>query len=141
VAAWLAATAVVLRARRSGVPADELRARWRLRPVVLLEHVALAVVLASGVALMQLAGYRLGQRRWLDLKLGLVVFLVLPLEGMHAWVSHAWIARGLRATPAPPFSRELERGIAMDDMLRALSALLLGAAVPLLAWLSVRQPF
>jgi hypothetical protein len=29
----------------------------------------------------------------------------------------------------------------MDDMLRALSALLLGAAVPLLAWLSVRQPF
>jgi hypothetical protein len=52
-----------------------------------------------------------------------------------------WIARGLRQTVAPPFTRDLERGIGMDDMLRALSALLLGAALPLLVWLSVGEPF
>ena len=82
-----------------------------------------------------------GQRRWLDLKLGVVAFLVVPLEAMHAWVNHGWIARGLRETAAPPFSRDLERGIGMDDMVRTLSALLLGAAVPFLVWLSVKEPF
>jgi hypothetical protein len=60
---------------------------------------------------------------------------------MHAWVNHGWIARGLRETAAPPFSRDLERGIGMDDMVRTLSALLLGAAVPFLVWLSVKEPF
>jgi hypothetical protein len=131
----------ILRVRRSGGSADELAARRRLQRAVWLEHLALAVALASGVLLMAGGGFRLGQHRWLDLKLGLVAFLVLPLEGMHGWVSHAWIARGLRATPAPPFARDLERGIAMDDMLRTLSAVLLGVGLPLLVWLSVRQPF
>jgi hypothetical protein len=88
---------------------------------------------------MQALGLRLGQREWLDLKLGLVAFLVLPLEGMHAWVNHTWIARGVREPPA--FARDLERGVAMDDMLRTLSAVLLGVGVPLLVWLSVRRPF
>jgi hypothetical protein len=108
---------------------------------VLTEHLALAAALGSGLLLMDVLDYRLGQRRWLDLKLGLVAFLVVPLEGMHAWVNHTWIARGLRATPAPPLSRELERGMAMDDMLRTLSVVLLGVALPLLAWLSLRKPF
>ena len=108
---------------------------------MILEHVALAVALASGVALLQLLGWRLGQRRWLDLKLGLVGFLLVPLEAMHAWVSHVWIERGLRQTPSPPFSQDLARGIGMDDMVRTLSALLLGAAVPVMLWLSVKQPW
>jgi hypothetical protein len=86
-------------------------------------------------------GMAVGRYRWLDLKLGLVVFLMVPLEAMHAWVNHGWIERGLRETAAPPFSRELERGIGMDDMVRTLSALLLGAALPFLVWLSVKEPF
>ncbi|HVR70496.1 MAG TPA: hypothetical protein VMT87_06585 [Vicinamibacteria bacterium] len=106
-----------------------------------LEHAALAVALVSGVLLMDALGLALGQHRWLDLKLALVAFLVVPLEAMHAWVSHGWIARGLRETSAPPFSRDLERGIGMDDMVRTLSALLLGIALPLLVWLSWREPF
>ena len=101
---------------------------------------ALVLALASGVVLLQLLGWRLGQRRWLDLKLGLVGFLLVPLEAMHAWVNHVWIARGLRQTASPPFSRDLTRGIGMDDMVRTLSALLLGLAVPLMIWLSVKQP-
>ena len=127
-------------ARRGGAP-RELAARRRLAPVVALEHLALAAALGSGGWWMAALGLDLGQHRWLDVKLGLVAFLVLPLEGMHAWVAHGWIARGLRETRTPPFSRTLERGIGMDDMVRALSALLLGIAVPLLAWLSLAEPF
>jgi hypothetical protein len=108
---------------------------------VLIEHAALVAALVSGALLMHLQGVGLGQRRHLDLKLGLVAFLVMPLESMHAWVNHGWIARGLRETAAPPFSRDLERGIGMDDMVRTLSALLLGLAVPFLVWLSVERPF
>jgi hypothetical protein len=132
----VAGLGVVLRARRSGRPEDELRARRRIRGLVTLEHAALAAALGSGLILLDVLGLALGRYRWLDLKLGLVAFLLLPLEGMHAW-----IARGLRQTAAPPFSRDLARGIGMDDMVRTLSAVLLGAALPLLVWLSVREPF
>jgi hypothetical protein len=131
----------VLRARRSGRPEEELAARRRIRRIVALEHAALAAALGSGIVLMGVLGMAVGRHRWLDLKLGLVAFLLVPLEGMHAWVNHAWIDRGLRETAAPPFSRDLERGIGMDDMVRTLSALLLGAALPFLVWLSLSQPF
>jgi len=60
---------------------------------------------------------------------------------MHAWIAHAWIAGGLRQTPAPPFAKDLVRGIGMDEMLRALAAPLLLASVPLLVWLSLRKPW
>lgn len=126
-----------MRARR-GMSGADRASRRRLQPAVLAEHLALAVALVSGLLLMQERGLHLGQQRWLDLKLGLVMFLVVPLEGMHAWVNHTWIARGLRE---PASARDLERGIAMDDMLRTLSAVLLGIGLPLLVWLSVRRPF
>jgi hypothetical protein len=138
---WLAGLFAIVRARRSGRPEDELHARRGLLPVVAVEHAALLAALVSGAVLMQVLGLGVGQRRWLDLKLGVVAFVLVPLEAMHAWVSHGWIARGLAETAAPPFSRDLERGIGMDDMVRTLSALLLGAAVPLVVWLSVREPF
>ena len=53
-----------------------------------------------------------------------------------------WLRRrGLRQTPAPPFSKDLERAIGMDDMIRALAAPLLGVGVPLIVWLSITHPF
>jgi hypothetical protein len=140
VLAWMGGTGAVLLARRHG-EAAQARVRRRIAPLVAGEHVALVLGLGSGWLLMQALGLDVGQRRWLDVKLGLVAFLVLPLEAMHAWVSHGWIARGLRATPAPPLGRVLERGIAMDDIVRTLTAVLLGAGVPLLVWLSVKKPF
>jgi hypothetical protein len=85
-------------------------------------------------------GWGIGHPGWLSLKLGVVAFVVLPIEAMHAWVCHGWIARGLRETAAPPFSRRLERGVGIDDMLRTLAALLLGLAVPGMIWLSLRRP-
>jgi hypothetical protein len=142
---WLAAILVtqarLLRARRSGQPQVELLTRRVLRRWLALEHLALVAAFMAGVALLGLRGWGVGHARWLDAKLVLCAFLIVPLEGMHAWVSHVWIGRGLGQTPAPPFSKDLARGIGMDDMLRAIAAPLLALALPALVWLSVGKPF
>ncbi len=142
---WLGAAVLsqlrLLLGRRRGEPGRELAVRRSLRPWLALEHAALVVVLGSGLILMQAHGWGIGHPRWLAVKLGLVAFLVLPLEAMHAWVCHAWIARGLDETAGPQPTARLRRGIGMDDMVRTLAAVLLGLAVPLMAWLSVRRPF
>ena len=146
VLAWLAAALgaqlVLSRARRAGPRAeDELRARRRLQPALVAEHAALALVLLSGMALLLHHGWGLGQARWLAVKLGLVAFLVVPLESFHAYVCHAWLARGLRQTQAAPFSRDLERAVGMDDMIRVIAVPLLGLGLPLVLWLSLAKPF
>jgi hypothetical protein len=126
--------------RRRG-ETEALATRRRVHLLVGLEHVAFVAALAAGFALLALRHWGLGHARWLAVKIGLTVFLLVPLEAMHGWIWHAWIARGLAQTAAPPFSKDLQRGIGMDDMLRALGAPLLAAAVPLLVWLSLRRPF
>ena len=130
-----------LLAARAGGPDRELSTRRSMRGLVAAEHVLFAVALLAGLGLMLARGWALSHARWLGLKVGLVVFLLVPLEGMHVWVSHWWIDRGLRETAAPPFARDLARGIGMEDMLRAIAIPLLGLAVPLLVWLSVFKPF
>jgi hypothetical protein len=140
VATAVGVQASLSRARRGGRPQDELGARRRLQPALLAEHVALAVLLLSGLALLRYHGWGLGHARWIALKVGLVAFLVLPLETIHALVCHRWIARGLRQTTALPFSKDLERGIGMDDMIRVLAIPLLGLGLPLIVWLSVAKP-
>jgi hypothetical protein len=119
----------------------EIALRRRLAPWLALEHLVLVLALVSGLALMIGRGYRFGYPRWLGLKLGLVVFLIVPLEAMHAYVCHVWIARGLRQTAAPPFSRDLSRGIGIDEMIRTLALVLLSIALPLILWLCVKKPF
>jgi hypothetical protein len=144
-AAWvgaaLAAQVALLRARAGGDPGRELSVRRRVRPLLAVEHAGLALALLAGLALLETRGWGPGRARWLGLKLGLTLFLVVPLEAMHSWVCHVWIARGLRQTTTPPFSKDLARGIGMDDMIRALAAPLLGLGIPLIVWLSVRKPF
>jgi hypothetical protein len=117
-----------------------LEALRRARPWLVLRHAALCLSLLAGVALLAGLGPATARAAWLHLKLGLVVVLVLPLEGMHAWVCHVWIAGALRATASPPFPRELARGLGVEEMIRALEVPLLGVGVPLLAWLSLARP-
>ena len=135
----MAAQLRLLVARRGG-EARELDARRRVQPLLLLEHAAFLFALLAGFGLVQQRHWGLGHARWLSLKVGLTVFLLVPLEAMHAWICHGWIARGLGQTASPPFSKDLARGISMEDMLRALGLPLLAAALPLLAWLSFRKP-
>ena len=133
-------SALLAFARRRG-PAAELALRRRLERPLAVEHAALVVALLAGLGSMALHGWGVGYPRWLAVKVGLTLFLVLPLEAMHAWVCHGWIARGLRETPEPPFSKDLARGVGMDDMVRALALPLLGLALPLMAWLALARPF
>ena len=142
-AAWLAAAlaapGVLLAARRRG-EAAELRARRRLRPLLVTQHAAFLLALAAGLLLLHHRHWGLGHARWLAVKVGLTAFLLVPLEGMQAWIDLAWIAPGLGQTAAPPFSKDLARGIGMEDMLRALAAPLLAIALPLIVWLSLARP-
>jgi len=143
--AWLvtalAVQVLLSRARRTGRAEDEVAARRRLQPALVLEHTALAVLLVSGFALLRHHGWGLGHARWLALKVGLVAFLLVPLEAFHAYVCHRWLARALRQAPAPPSSRDLERALGMDDMVRVLAVPLLGLGLPLILWLSLAKPF
>lgn len=126
-------------ARRQGAEA-ELESRRRFHGLLALESLAFAVLLATGVLLMRMHGWGLGYPRWLALKVGLVAFLLVPLEGIHAYAAHVFLARGLRS-PTPPFSRDLERGTSMQRMIWALALPLLALALPLILWLSLARPF
>lgn len=119
----------------------ELAARRRLQVVFAVKNAALVVALASGFVLLQDSPPGVGRARWLLLKLGLVVFLVVPLEAMHAFIVHFWIAQGLAETPEPPFSKTLVRGLGVEEMIRTLEIPLFGVGLPLLLWLSFRRPF
>ncbi len=131
-----------MRAARARARGDAgLEPRRALAPLVAAEHVILAVALASGFWLMQAQDLGPSRARWLALKLGLVLFLVLPMEAMHAFIVHAWTRRGLRQTPAAPFHKDLVRGLGVEEMLRTLAVPLFGLGLPLILWLSFRKPF
>ncbi len=117
----------------------ELAARRRGQRLLVLEHLSLAVLVLTGLALMWLLGIR-PTMPWLALKLGIVAFLVAPLEAMHGYIAHVWIARGLRQTMSPPFAKDLVRGISVQRMILTLALPLLGLALPLLVWLSLARP-
>ena len=143
-ATWMGAALVhawrLLRARH-GAQEDYLRV-LRAAPVLLrVRLVALGGAVISGLLAMERLGWSPAWPRWFGVKLGLVLFLVIPLEAFQAWVGLAWLGPGLEETKTPPFSRRLERALSMQDMLWALSALLLGAGVPGIVWLSLGRPF
>jgi hypothetical protein len=138
--AWLGGQIAAARARGSDQD-RELVLRRRLSVVLGAEHLAFVCVLVSGALLMREHGWRLDHPRWLTLKLGVVGFLLVPLEGMHAFIAHVWIARGLRRTVAPPFAKDLVRGLGVEEMLRTLAIPLWGLGLPLVVWLSVARPF
>lgn len=131
---------LVSRARRRG-PEHELTTRRRLQSLRHLEAAAFAFGLGLGLALMTLHGWGIDYPRWLSAKLGLVAFLLLPLEGFRVYLSLVWLAPGLRQTAAPPFSQDLARAVSMDDMLQALAFPLLILALPAVLWLSWARPF
>ena len=130
----------LLGARRDDLLTFARGPRQRLRTLFAVEHLAFLVTLASGFALLVSHGWNVGQIRWLSLKVGLVVFLLVPLEGFHAYVCHVWIPAALRSEDWDA-ERRLERGVGMEEMIRTLSMPLLGLAVPLIVWLSLRKPF
>jgi hypothetical protein len=106
-----------------------------------LQHLALLAALGSGLLLMRVLGWRLDHARWLALKLGLVAFLLVPLEAMHAYVANIWVARGLARTRGSALATGLSRGLGIEAMIRTLAVPLFGIGVPLILWLSIARPF
>jgi hypothetical protein len=129
----------VLRGR--GNPAAFLEGLRKAPTLLHWRLVSLGVAVVSGTLAMDRLGWSPAWPRWFGVKLGLVLFLIVPLEAFQAWVGLAWLGPGLEETKEPPFSRRLQRALSMQDMLFALSALLLGIAVPGLVWLSFKRPF
>lgn len=109
--------------------------------MIALSALSFAVTLSSGYALMRLHGWTLAYPRWLALKIGLVLFLFLPLEAFLTYVGVCWVAPGLRRTLRPPFAQELTRAASMQQMVWAIAVPLLGLALPLVIWLSLARPF
>jgi hypothetical protein len=137
---WLLTFVSQRRARRLGETSAGLRALQRGQAWMRCRHALLVLALGSGIVLYPRLPPAATHAVWLDLKLGLVAFLMIPLEGMHAYACHVWIARGLRTTPVPPFARDLQRGLAIEEMVRTIEVPLLGVGVPLVAWLSLCKP-
>lgn len=130
----------LLRARRGDAVAFAQGARQQARTLFAAEHLALLTALVSGWALMSARGWGLWYPRWLGVKIGLVLFLLVPLEGFHAFVCHHWIPEALQAKDSLA-ARRLERGTGMEEMIRTLAIPLLGMAVPIIVWLSLKKPF
>ena len=105
----------------------------RLRTLFTTEHASLLIALVSGLLLTRALGWPLGHARWFGAKLGLVVFLLIPLEGMHAFASHALILGGS--------DRRRERGFSVEEMVRTLEGVVLVPALLLMTWLSIARPF
>jgi hypothetical protein len=91
-------------------------------------------------------GWGIDYPRWLSVKLGLVVFLIVPLEAMLVYVGFVWIRPGLAESghgieSVGPFSKALTRGLSMETMIRTIAIVLLGIGIPMLLWLSIAKPF
>ncbi len=124
-------------ARRRG-PIAERAARRRFHYLIVIQTISFLVVVLSGYASMRSHGWTLAYPRWLALKVGIVLFLFVPLEAFLAYVGAVWIRPGL--SEAPP-ARSLERGASMQGMVWAIAVPLAGLGLPLVVWLSLARPF
>jgi hypothetical protein len=104
----------------------------RLVRLFALEHAFLLLALGLGGGLTLALGWGLGHARWFGAKLGLVLFLVLPMEGIHAYACFLLA----RAT-----GRLQERGFSVEEMIRTLEAVVLVPALVFMTWASLTHPF
>jgi hypothetical protein len=143
---WLV---VVARRESRRAPEDGELARrdeWvreRFLDVVWLEHVAIVVLLATGVW----RAYRFGllwswetllEARWLCWKLALVGFVVVPFEAYDIWLSHWHLPRLLRREP--PGSSARAAAWRHHDRFMWIGGGILALVIPVIAWLSVFRP-
>ncbi len=110
------------------------------RRLAVLEQAALLLLVASGLLAMRAFGWSFGWPRWLGLKAGLTGFLLLPLGVLQAIAVHGFVAEGGRRAGAAG-ARLVERGLALERMVRTLQLVLGLPALLLCAWLARARPF
>ena len=106
----------------------------------MVEQAALLLLVASGLLAMRALGWSFGWPRWLGVKAGLTGFLLLPLGVLQAIAVHGFVAQGSRRAGAAG-ARLVERGLALERMVRTLQLVLGLPALLLCAWLAWTRPF
>jgi hypothetical protein len=109
---------ILLAARRSGDPKLAAWVRRRWQTILNVEHLGVALVLASGLARAAALGWLTHMPAWLALKLLLVGLVVLPIEVADILVANALVKPALAHEGGAP---DLARRLAWQDRLAALS--------------------
>jgi hypothetical protein len=128
---------ILLVARRSGDPKLTAWARRRWQTILNVEHLGLALVLASGLARAAALGWLAHPAAWLTLKLILVGLVVLPIEVADIVLANALVQPALAHGGGSP---ELARRLAWQDRLAARSIPPLVLALVGIVYLVVWKP-
>jgi Predicted integral membrane protein (DUF2269) len=103
-----------------------------------LEHIAFPFVLLSGLLLVWLAGWSWQEVNWLSLKLGIVLFIFVPMEIVDYYLSHmGGNKRKIRATGN---SSRYEALTQFHWRFFRVSTPLIIVLVPLVFYLAVTKP-
>ena len=125
-----------------GEPGRVSHLAWQLfLKLMWLEHIALAVLLGSGVLL----GWQTGQfdTSWLQAKLLIVVLFLLPLELVDVWFVHHRLPRlfAHRQVNTPYSEREYQVLRIYHQRFTPLALLTLPVAVIGIMWLAISKTF
>lgn len=123
------------RASRDGLLIAWVAERWQR--VLLVEHLGLLLVLATGLARAAILGWLAHPPIWLFLKMMLVGVFVVPIELMDLWVAGFWVAPALRR---PRDKSALARTLQLQDRFTAWTSLPLAATLIAILVLVVWKP-
>ncbi|MCS7083580.1 MAG: hypothetical protein NZL90_01170 [Aquificaceae bacterium] len=111
----------------SSYPQDEIRSFYRW--MVNLEVLSLIVAISMGLWMLHLMKFRF-DINWLNIKLLLVLFIILPLEALNFWFVNFYI----------PKAQEKERAYRMYDLFVLLISLPLIFVIIAIVYLAVFKP-
>jgi hypothetical protein len=107
-----------------------------------LEHVGFFALLASGIALLAMYGFGALEATWLQVKLAIVIFVILPIEIPDLWYSHRGLPQIFASRrPEAPYTSDEQR--VLDSYHRRFVPILLPIlliAVVIIMWLAVAKP-
>lgn len=107
-----------------------------------LEHLALAGLLLSGMALAWRHGYAAAAPAWLQHKLTLVLLVVLPLEVADVWLGHFKLPRILARAACQGQAPEAQSLLRFyHHRFTPLALAVLPPALLAIMWLAVAKPF
>jgi hypothetical protein len=138
--AWMV---LMLARRKAGEPSLVTHYLYRgFLQMLWLEHLGFFTLLASGIALLAMYGLGALEATWLQLKLAIVIFVILPIEIPDLWYSHRRLPRifASRRPDAPYTADELR---VLDRYHRRFVPVFLPIlliAVVVVMWLAVAKP-
>ncbi len=140
---WYVRVAHMRWQRKPDDPEARMRRDWAFEQFdrgVVLEHVAFPIVLATGLLLFWLSGYRvLGPFNWLTLKFLIVVFIYIPMEVVDISLAH--LGGNLVRVRKKGDMDHYERVLASHWLFLRITTPIVIIFVPLVIYLAVVKPF